>query len=205
MGFADAATDLARLERLRRGLPEGTEIIADVNQAWDEAMAIRLLPALADLGIDLIEQPLPAGQLAGMARIAARSPIPLMLDEAIFTAGEALTATAAGAGSVLSLKLCKHGSAHALQRVAGIASAGGLQLYGGCLLESSLGAAAHLAVFATLPELQWGTEQFGPLILRDDTTCESLTYRDFHVELPQGPGLGVRPAPEAIARFERKA
>ena len=156
LGFADPARDVARLAQLRRNLPEQTQIIADVNQAWSEADIIRWLPMLHDLEIDLVEQPLPAGQTGAMARTAARSPIPLMLDEAVFTEEEALAACSAGAGSVLSLKLCKHGSAHALKRVAGIAEAAGLQLYGGCLLESSLGAAAHLAAFATLPSLSGG-------------------------------------------------
>lgn len=203
LGFADPARDVARLAQLRRNLPEPTQIIADVNQAWSEADIIRWLPMLHDLEIDLVEQPLPAGQTGAMARTAARSPIPLMLDEAVFTEEEALAACSAGAGSVLSLKLCKHGSAHALKRVAGIAEAAGLQLYGGCLLESSLGAAAHLAAFATLPSLQWGTEHFGPLILEADTTLESLHFEDFHVHLPSGPGLGVKVNPLAAARFER--
>lgn len=205
LGFADPARDVARLAQLRRNLPEQTQIIADVNQAWSEADIIRWLPMLHDLEIDLVEQPLPAGQTGAMARTAARSPIPLMLDEAVFTEEEALAACTAGAGSVLSLKLCKHGSAHALKRVAGIAAAAGLQLYGGCLLESSLGAAAHLAAFATLPSLQWGTEHFGPLILEADTTLESLHFEDFHVHLPSGPGLGVQVNPLAAARFERGA
>jgi len=204
LGFADPSQDISRLAQLRKNLPEQTQIIADVNQAWSEAETIRWLPVLKDLQIDLVEQPLPAEQTAAMARTAARSPIPLMLDEAVFTEEEALAACSEGAGSVLSLKLCKHGSAHALKRVAGIADAAGLQLYGGCLLESSLGAAAHLAVFATLPSLQWGTEHFGPLILESDTTLESLHFEDFHVHLPSGPGLGVQVNPIVAARFDRE-
>ena len=204
LGFADPETDVARLTRLRRELPADAELIADVNQAWEEADCIRWLPALEELGVSLIEQPAPAGKIGVMTRISARSRIPIMLDEAVFTPEEALLAATSAAGSVLSLKLCKHGSARALQSVAGIAAAGGLQLYGGCLLESSLGAAAHLAVFSTLPKLDWGTEQFGPKILVEDTTRDSLVYRDFEVHLPEGPGLGVAPDPERIARFARK-
>ncbi|MFX7705323.1 enolase C-terminal domain-like protein, partial [Acinetobacter baumannii] len=76
----------------------------------------------------------------------------------------ALAATFA-CGSVYSLKLVKSGSLFELKRTAGVAAAHGLELYGGCLLESSIGAAAHLAVFSTLPTLEWGTEHFGPRIL----------------------------------------
>lgn len=204
LGFADIRTDLHRLERLRTELPAGTEIIADINQGWSEADCLRWFPALEALDLSLIEQPLDAGNMAGMARLARTTRIPLMLDEGVFTGNEALQGAATGAGSVLSLKLCKHGSARNLQRVAGIAEAGGQELYGGCLLESSLGAAAHLAVFATLPALKWGCEHFGPVILTEDTVEDGLVYEDFHVRVPQGPGLGVTPDPDRCAAFRRK-
>ncbi len=204
LGFSDARTDLARLTKLRQELPDDTEIVADINQAWTEADFFRWLPALEELNLSLIEQPLDADDLDGMVRISRRSRTPIMLDEGVFTPTEAQRGTAAAAGSVLSLKLCKHGSAQGLQQVAGIASSGGLELYGGCLLESSLGAAAHLAVFATLPDLKWGTEHFGPLILSEDTTTESLVFKDFHVHLPVGQGLGVTPDPDKIKAFARK-
>ena len=204
LGFADIRTDLRRLERLRAELPEGTDIVADINQGWSEADFYRYLPALTDLNLSLIEQPLDADDMEGMTRIARRSPIPIMLDEGVFTPAQAQRGAQLGAGSVLSLKLCKHGSAQGMQQIAGIASAAGQELYGGCLLESSLGAAAHLAVFATLPKLHWGCEHFGPLILTEDTTTESLVFKDFQVHLPVGPGLGVTPDPDKIKAFERK-
>lgn len=204
LGFADPATDLARLAALQRALPAGTMIVADVNQAWSEADCIRHLPALADLGVSLIEQPLAAGQTQASARVAARSAVPIMMDESVSTQEEALRECAAASGTVLSLKLCKHGSALNLKRVAGIAAASGVQLYGGCLLESSIGAAGHLQVFATLPRLDWGTEQFGPKILVEDLVTESLTYADFAVHLPKGPGIGVTPDPEKIEKYARK-
>ena len=204
LGFADPQTDLARLAALQKALPAGTPLVADVNQAWSEAECIRHLPALRDLGVSLIEQPIAAGQTAASARIAARSEVPVMMDESVSTLAEAARESAAATGSVLSLKLCKHGSAHNLKRVAGIAAAHGVQLYGGCLLESSIGAAGHLQAFATLPRLDWGTEQFGPKILVEDLVTEGLRYEDFQVHLPQGPGLGVTPNPDVIDKYARK-
>ena len=204
LGFADIQTDIKRLESLRTELPSDTDIIADINQAWSETDCIKWIPVLENLCISLIEQPLIADNMHGMARIASNTRIPLMLDEGVCTAEQALNGVICSAGSVLSLKLCKHGSVQNLKRIAGIASAGGQDLYGGCLLESSLGAAAHLAVFATLPQLQWGCEHFGPLVLSGDTVCDSLVYEDFHVLLPTGAGLGVTPCAEAKNRFIRK-
>lgn len=204
LGFADPATDLDRLAALQKALPLGTDIIADVNQGWSEADFIRFIPRLADLGVSLIEQPLPGGQMAAMARIAARSPVPIMMDEGVFTTEEALDGCSRGAGSVLSLKLCKHGGVHQLKQVAAVAQAAGVQLYGGCLLESSVGAAAHLHAFATLPDLHWGTEHFGPKILIEDLCRNGLKYENFEVHLPDGPGLGVTPDLDLIEKYARK-
>ena len=203
LGFSKAATDLARLRTLRDGLGEEVTLIVDVNQGWDQADALQHMPALQELDIALVEQPLPARQMRGMAALARRFDLPLMLDEGVFTAEEAALAGCLGSGQVLSLKLVKSGGAFEMKRAAGIAAAHGMQLYGGCLLETSIGAAAHLATFATLPELHWGTEHFGPLIVKTDLATKSLTYRDFCVHLPNGPGLGITPNLDAIQEFGR--
>lgn len=191
LGFASPEDDMRRLRRLRDGVPDMARLIVDVNQAWSEADCRRFLPALQELGVDLIEQPLPGDDFEGMARIAARSPIPLMVDEAAFSHREIARAGAMGCGSVYSLKLVKSGGLMALSQAARVAEASGMELYGGCLLEGSIGAAAHLAVFATLPRLPWGCEHFGPRLLRHEIVRDPLIIRGFHLHLPQGPGLGV--------------
>jgi muconolactone delta-isomerase len=149
------------------------------------------MPVLADLGIALVEQPLPAWNVEGLARVRSRSAVPIMADECVFDAHDALRVAATGAADVLSLKIVKHGGLLGVRRVAAVAEAGGLALYGGCLLESSIGAAAHLHAFAGLPSLAWGCEHFGPHILTEDLATEPLRIADFHIHLPSGPGLGV--------------
>lgn len=203
IGAQPLATDLARIDRIAVALEGRATLLVDANQAWDEATAARALPALADLGVALVEQPLPAWNVAGMTRLHARSPVPLMADECVFTPHDALAAAQAAAADTVSLKLVKHGGPFAMRRVAAVAEAAGLSLYGGCLLESSLGAAAHLHVFAGLPSLAWGCEHFGPHILTEDLAVEPLTIADFHIHLPTGPGLGVALDPEKLRRFAR--
>ena len=89
------------------------------------------------------------------------------------------------------------------RKVAAVAEAAGIGLYGGCLLESSIGAAAHLQVFAGLRELGWGCEHFGPQILTDDLVAEPLRFEDFQVHLPAGPGIGVTLDQDKIRRYAR--
>lgn len=203
-GFHQPEDDVKRLRALRAGLGDDVRLIVDVNQAWSEAQCIRFLPVLHELGVALVEQPVPAGQLEAMARVAARSRIPLLIDEAAFTNEEIARAGAMGAGSAYSLKLVKSGGLMELKRAAGVAAAHGLELYGGCLLESSIGAAAHLAVFASLPKLEWGTEHFGPRILVQDLVTEPLRFEDFEIVLPDGPGLGVQLDEDKVRSFARQ-
>jgi muconate cycloisomerase len=126
-----------------------------------------------------------------------------MADECVFSAHDMLDVARQAAADVVSLKLVKHGSMLNLKRVAGVAEAAGIGLYGGCLLESSIGAAAHLHAFATLRELAWGCEHFGPRILTDDLVTHPLRFEDFRVHLPDGPGLGVTLDRDKLRRYAR--
>jgi muconate cycloisomerase len=203
IGARSPEADVARLRRLAGALAGRASLIVDANQAWDETTAVRCLPVLAELGVRLVEQPLPAWNLAGMARLRARSTVPLMADEGVFSAHDMLDVARAGAADVVSLKLVKHGGLLATRDVAAVAEAAGIGLYGGCLLESSIGAAAHLQVFAGLRELPWGCEHFGPQILVDDLVEEPLHFADFCIHLPAGPGLGVTLDQDKLRHYAR--
>ncbi|MBO6638773.1 MAG: mandelate racemase [Roseitalea sp.] len=190
IGLAEPHADVSRLTRLVEALPD-CQIIVDINQGWTVAQCNRWIPALEELGIALIEQPIVARDRQNLVRVTARSRVPVMIDEGAFATSEVAAAGCRGAGTVLSLKLVKSGGLMEMKRAAGVGAAHGMELYGGCLLESGIGAAAHLAVFSTLPVLHWGTEHFGPKILSRDLIASGLTFRDFRIECPIGPGLGV--------------
>ncbi|MDL2401006.1 muconate/chloromuconate family cycloisomerase [Rhizobium mayense] len=204
LGFNSPDADIRRLQHLRAGLGDDVKLIVDVNQAWTEAICIRLFPALEELGVVLIEQPVPASQRETMARVAARTHIPLLIDEAAFTNSELASVATQACGSVYSLKLVKSGGLLELKRAAGIAQAFGIELYGGCLLESSIGAAAHMAVFSTLPKLEWGSEHFGPRILVDDLVATPLVFEEYEIHVPTGPGLGIALDEDKVRFMTRK-
>ena len=73
IGAQSPEADMARLRRLASALEGRAELIVDANQAWDETTAVRCLPLLAEIGVRLVEQPLPAWNVAGMARLRAGS------------------------------------------------------------------------------------------------------------------------------------
>jgi muconate cycloisomerase len=203
IGAQTPEADMARMRRLASALHGRATFVVDANQAWDETTALRCLPVLAEIGVTLVEQPVPAWNVQGMARLRTRSTVPLMADESVFSTHDMLDIVRAGAADVVSLKLVKHGGLLATRDVAAVAQAAGMGLYGGCLLESSIGAAAHLQVFAGLRELTWGCEHFGPQILTGDLVTEPLRFEDFHIHLPTGPGLGVTLDQAQLRRYAR--
>ena len=205
IGAQHPDADMARMRHLARALSGRAELIVDANQAWDETVSARCLPQLAELGVALVEQPVPAWNIEGMARLRARGTAPpLLADECAFTPHDMLAVARAGAADAVSLKLVKSGGLLGVRKMAAVAEAAGIGLYGGCLLESSVGAAAHLQVFATLRELAWGCEHFGPQILTGEFVTEPLRYEDFHVHLPTGPGLGITLDEAALRHYARK-
>ena len=204
IGAQAPEADLARLRRIAGALGDRAALIVDVNQAWDETVSARCLPQLAELGVRLVEQPVPAWNVAGLARLRARPGVPpLLADECVFSPHDMLAVASAAAADAVSLKLVKHGGLLGLKRVAAVAEAAGIGLYGGCLLESSIGAAAHLQAFASLRELAWGCEHFGPQILTEDLVAEPLRFAEFEVHLPQGPGIGVTLDEAKLRRYAR--
>ncbi len=204
IGAQEPAADMARMRHLAQALEGRATLIVDANQAWDETTSARCLPQLHEMGVALVEQPVPAWNIAGLARLRARPGTPpLLADECVFDAHDMLAVANAGAADAVSLKLVKHAGLLGVRKVAAVAEAAGIGLYGGCLLESSVGAAAHLQVFSTFRELPWGCEHFGPQILTGEYVTEPLRFENFHVHLPTGPGIGVSVDEDRLRHYAR--
>jgi muconate cycloisomerase len=205
IGAGEPARDVAHVAAIKRALGDRASVRVDINQAWDEATSLRALAALGDAGVDLVEQPIARHHFAGLARLSARSPIPIMADESIESVEDAFSLARLGAAQVFALKIAKNGGPRAMLRTAAIADAAGIGLYGGTMLEGGIATLASAHAFATLPRLAWGTELFGPLLLTEELLEEPLRYVDFQLHLPSRPGLGVRLNESQLARFRRDA
>ena len=170
----DANQPLERVRAIRSARPDA-RIVVDANQGWDLATLKRLAPALADLGIEMIEQPLPRGADEGLE--GYRSPVPLGADESCLHLGE--LAAAARRYQVINIKLDKTGGlSHALE-LARAARERGLGLMVGCMAGSSL-AIAPAFVVGCLVDL---VDIDGPLLLKRDR-IPGLAYSRGRVEPP---------------------
>src|SRR5258708_39385433 len=107
------------------------------------------------------------------------------------------------AADVFAVKIAQSGGLFAGGRVAAIADAAGIGLYGGTMLEGAIGSVASAHLFATFPHLEWGTELFGPLLLTEEILTEPLDYGEFSLAIPSGPGLGIALDEAKLNRFRR--
>jgi muconate cycloisomerase len=201
IGARDPKVDIEHVSRIKKALGDRGAVRVDVNMAWSETQAAWAIPALADAGCELVEQPV--NSAAALKRLMRRFPVALMADEVLQGPQSAFDIAKNEGADVFAIKIEQSGGLFAAQRVAAIADAAGIELYGGTMLEGAVGTIASAHLFASIPNLQWGTELFGPLLITEEILVKPLDYSDFELTVPDGPGLGIELDKNRIKRFTR--
>ena len=204
IGSRAVADDVAHVVAIKEALGNRGEVRVDVNQAWSVADAIWAAKRLAAANVTLLEQPIAATDLTGLARLTALATLPVMADEALHGPSDAFAVAKAAAADVFAVKIAQSGGLCGAADVAAIANAANIGLYGGTMLEGPIGTMASAQLFSTFPALQWGTELFGPLLLTQEILTEPLVYKDFSLQLPSGPGLGIDIDWSALKKLQRQ-
>ncbi len=160
------AGDIERLRAVREGAP-AARIIVDANEGWTADSYARIAPVVLELGVEMVEQPLPAGEdgpLAGMDR-----PLPVTADEACHD--RASLPGLRAKYDMINIKLDKTGGLTEALALKAEAERLGLKVMVGCMIGSSLGMAPALLVAqgAAIVDLD------GPLLLARDR-AHGLTY-----------------------------
>lgn len=172
----DGQQPLERMQAIRRTRPDA-RLVVDANQGWDFALLQSLAPAFADLGVLMIEQPLPRGGDAVLE--SYRSPVPLCADESCLHLGE--LDPAARRYQMINIKLDKTGGlTHALE-LARAARQRGLGLMVGSMAGSSLAMAPSFVVGCLCDFVDID----GPLLLRRDR-LPGLRFDGARVSPPDG-------------------
>ncbi len=147
----DARTDVGLLRAARAALGPAIDLVADANGSLADADPA-FIAAIDEVGLDLLEQPLPADELVATAALARRLQTKLCLDESIRSVANLETALALGLRPAISLKLARVGGYEAALRLLERAAAEGLSCLVGGLYESAIGR-AHAVALATRPEI----------------------------------------------------
>ncbi len=155
----DGDEDVARVAAVRKAAPKA-RLIVDLNEAWDERDIEAEATALVSYGVELIEQPVAAGNEEDL--IGIKSPIPLCADESCLTHED--IDRCEGRFQVINVKLDKAGGLTEAMLLAEKARMRGFEIMVGCMLGSSLGIAP---AFALAQKAKW-VDLDAPLLLAKD-------------------------------------
>lgn len=172
------------LRTVREAAPSA-RIRVDANTAWTVKQAVRRLPLMLEIGVELIEQPLRPGDLDGLRLLREQSPIPIIADESCRTLAD--IPRLAGRVDGVNIKLAKCGSLREALRMVHAARAHDMLVMFGCMIESTLGiaAAVQLAPLCDYVDLD------GAALLADDPFAGPGLEPDGSLRFNREPGLGV--------------
>ncbi|GAB2694536.1 mandelate racemase/muconate lactonizing enzyme family protein [Paenibacillus thermoaerophilus] len=197
------ANDLDIVAAVKREAPN-LFFRVDANQAYRLPQAVQLAKGLERIGVDVLEQPLPANQLLAHAELRRKVSIPIALDESVWSPSGVLEALRSEACDTIVIKLTKMGGLRGARLCGEIARESGLGLLGGGLTESKLGFVASAHLFRYL-ELTDPVDLNGPMFLKDDPVEGDWPIRNGEAVLPEGPGIGCRISDAKLRQYAASA
>jgi L-alanine-DL-glutamate epimerase-like enolase superfamily enzyme len=187
---AGLSTDLERFKAVRQAVGSGVSFTADFNGAYDATTAIRVIDQLTPDGLTMVEQPVPADDIAGMA-LVTKSVQPLVLaDQSVNNPEDVAKIAESKAAKAVSIKLLKLGGIRKSQAVVKACRSVRLACHVGGTGTTRLVEAAQAHFISATPGIIVPAEiaEFEEL---EDDLVEGFEVVDGAIRVPDGPGLGV--------------
>ncbi|HEY6493997.1 MAG TPA: enolase C-terminal domain-like protein [Trebonia sp.] len=188
--------DVATLAAVRNAVGPGVTLRVDANQGWTPRQAVAVIGAWEDagLGVELVEQPVHADDLAGMAFVTDRVATPVLADESVWTRRDLRQVVAEGAADMVNIKLAKTGGLREALGLARLAREHGIGVLVGCMAETHVGIASAAALASALTAGDAGVAQDldGGLWLTASPVVGGVAYDGDSITLPELPGTGIR-------------
>lgn len=181
IGKPTVAEDAARVAAVREAVGPGLEVMVDANQGLTLDAALRRARALEGLDLAWLEEPLPADDVAGHARLAAATSLPVAVGESLTTPGQFKEYLAQGAAAVAQVDAARVGGITPWLKVAHLAEAFGVPVAPHFLME------LHVSLAAAVPNGRW-VEHIPQL---DEIAASEVAVHEGFALPPEEPGLGV--------------
>jgi L-Ala-D/L-Glu epimerase / N-acetyl-D-glutamate racemase len=192
VGTGDAAADFERVRRIREAIGPEPRLRLDANQGWTRREAVTAIRAMedADCAIELVEQPVPAADLEGMAWITDRVSTPILADESVYGVRDLVAVIRLGAADMVNVKLAKCGGLGPARTLLEVAREHGLGTVVGSMMESHVGVGAAAALVAAYPTTAV-SDLDAAWWLKEPPVDGGIRYDGPLIGLPSAPGLGV--------------
>jgi len=181
VGKPHVSDDMARLRAVREAVGDAFEIMVDANQCFSLSEALRRAPRYAELGIAWFEEPLPADDISGHARLAAASAVPIAVGESLYSPAQFAAYVQQGACSIVQVDVSRIGGITPWLKVAHLAETFNLAVCPHFLME------LHVSLTAAAPSAAW--VEYIPQL--DAVATSRMAIEDGHAVAPDRPGLGI--------------
>jgi o-succinylbenzoate synthase len=188
----DASTDVARVRATREAVGANVAIRLDANQGWTAREAVAVVRTLEEhgTGVELVEQPVAAEDLDGLAWVTAHVDTPVMADESVFGVRDLVEVIRRRAADLVNVKLAKCGGLSVARTLLETARAHGMGTVVGSMMESPIGVGAAASLVAA-----YGTTATADLDAAwwaaRPSVVGGLRYDGATVVLPEKDGLGI--------------
>ncbi len=192
LGQGDEDAELGRLRAIRAALGSAIRLRVDANQAWNPKQSVRLIRRMEDEGLcpELVEQPVPAQDIEGLAYVSAQVYTPILADESVFSPTDALRLIQRRAADLINIKLMKTGGIHKALQICALAQASGMGCMMGCMLESPLSAAAAAHLAAAHPAITL-VDLDGPSLCAGNPYRGGPSFCGPNILMSETSGLGI--------------
>lgn len=180
IGKPTLAGDRERLQTVREAVGPDYEIMTDANQSMTSAKALRYASMLEELNIAWFEEPLPADDIAGHARLAGQCRVPVAVGESLYSPGQFADYIAAGACGIVQADVARIGGITPWLKVAHMAEAHNLAICPHFLME------LHVSLVCAVPNAPW--LEYIPQL---DEIAAPMTIENGQAVAPLTPGLGI--------------
>lgn len=184
--------DVATVRAVRQKVGDAVRIRIDANTAYSTPNeAVKAIRAMERYDLELVEQPIPAKMIEGMAFIRQKIDTPLMADESMYHWADAIQLVKSNAVDVLNIYICECGGLLSAQKAFGIGEAAGMPALIGGMCETGIATAAQIHLAVAMPNLAYSSDLNGPTRYPFTLVNEPYHYENGSIKPPEGPGLGV--------------
>lgn len=190
----DIGLDIERVKAIHAAVEGRALLRLDANQGWTAKQAVYAMHALEDAGVqlELLEQPVPARDIAGLKFVTERVHTPVMADESVFGPREVIELIQERAADIINIKLMKTGGISNAVRIADIASLYGVECMIGCMIETSISVAAAVHLAAAKADVITKVDLDGPSLCTFNPVEGGVTFNESEISISDAPGLGIR-------------
>lgn len=192
VGIGSPEDDIRRIQAIRQAVTDDVVLRLDANQGWSAKDAVRIIGRMEDLdlGIEFIEQPVPAHDIDGLAYVTNHTLLPIMADESVFSLYDARRIIEGRAADMFNIKLMKAGGIYEALKINALAQSYDMTCMVGSMIETKLGvtAAAHFA--ASQSNILY-YDFDAPLMLNEETIEGGIQYDGSRITFTDARGLGI--------------